>query len=500
METTNEKEISLIFLFDVFKKGIVWILSVAVILAALAGGYTALFMKDSYSATFGFWISNTASGAGYTSSTLTTAATQIATDCTSLVKAKRTVKQVVTEGSLADYFDCTDAEAAKIVTSMISASKPSDDSLIFYVTISGYSREDVLVVSKAMQESVPTIVADVNNFKDSGSFVQPISPVETISDVRVYSPSLVKNTLMAFIAGIVATYVVIFIMTMVNTTVHDETTVKENFENIPVLGSIPYWTSAKDTKNGTRKKTVKARRIDGSDLENRNYAERLINEETPFAIAEAFNTLCTGVTYSVAAEKCPVFVVSGEIPGVGKSLVSANLALALANHGKKVLLVECDMRRPSFNRVFGKNVKVGLSEFLSGKVADTAQIINTYEGLDIIHAGHISPNPSELLSSERMKQLMDGWKESYDMVILDTPPICNVVDARVIAKHVNGYIFVVRSRYSDVREVKQAVGHLEELGAKIIGFVVNDKNLKSAGEYYNKYKYYDAAESTLADE
>ena len=314
------------------------------------------------------------------------------------------------------------------------------------------------------------------------------------------NPSLVKNTIMAFIVGFIVTYVVFFVMTMVNTTVYDETTIKENFDNIPVLGSIPVWSSTKDSKPGKRKKTVKARRIAGTDLENRNYSERLLNDETPFAIAEAFNTLCTGVTYSVAAVKCPVFVVSGEIPGVGKSLVSANLSLALANHGKKVLLVECDMRRPCFNRVFGKNIKVGLSEFLAGKVTDTAEIINNCEGLDVIYAGHTSPNPSELLSSERMRELIESWKESYDIVILDTPPICNVVDARVIAKYVSGYIFVVRSHYSDVREVKQAVSHLEELGAKIVGFVINDKNLKNAGGYYNKYKYYGTEYSTPVNE
>ena len=490
MENTKERELSLEFLFEIFKKGILWIALVSILCAAIVGGYTALLLKDSYSATFGYWISNTPSGAGYTSSSVTTASTQIAADCTTLVRAKRTVKQVVTDGGLAKYFNCSEEDAIKQVTSMISASKPSEESIMFYVTVSGATVEDVLVVSQVMQTYVPTIVAEVNNFKDDGSFIQPISPVEGISDVRVHSPSLVKNVVMAFMAGAIGTYVLLFTMTMLSTTVYGESTIKDNFDNVPVLGSIPTWESTDDKKR--KRRTARGRRIDGSDFKNRNYKGRLISEKTPFAITEAFNTLGTSVTYSIAAEKCPVLVVSGAIPGVGKSVVASNLALVLANNGKRVLLVECDMRRPSFERIFENEVAVGLSEYLSGKTDDSRAIITDYNGLNVVHAGHISPNPVELLSSERMASLISEWKESYDVVILDTPPICSVVDSRVIAKHVSGYIFVVRSHYSNIKDVKQAVGYLDDLGAKIVGFVVNDKDLKGAGEYYPKYRYYNA--------
>ena len=491
METSNEREINISFLWGVFKRGILWIVCVALFLGILVGGYTAVFMKDSYSATFGFWVTN-ATGTAHTSTTLSAAA-QIATDSTMLVKTNKTVKRVVEEGKLAEHFGCSAEDATKRVMSMVSASKSSEGSLIFNVKITSQNKEDALAVAKAMQDSLPFIIEEVNNLPATSSFVRLISEVDTISDVKTHSPSMFSNVLLALVMGAVFTYAVLLVLEIMNTVVYNEANIKDTFDSIPVLGTIPEW-NGKGERSVARRRSARKRRAHAGEISSRDYKDRLMSEKTPFAVTEAFNTLCTGVMYSVVADKCQVFVVSGEIPGVGKSVVAANLATALTKHGKRVLLVECDLRRPCFSHIFENKAERGLSEFLSGNVESSKDIITKHNSLDVIQAGHISPNPSELLSSERMGELINEWRESYDIVILDTPPLCNVVDARVIAKHVNGYIFVVRSGFSDMRDVKTAVGYLEELGAKIVGFVVNDKDLKgrSGYKYGRSYRNYDS--------
>ena len=495
MEKENEREINLSFLWTVFKRGALWIISVALLVSIAVGAYTVAFMKDSYSATFGFWVTN-ATGTAHTSTTLSAAA-QIATDSTMLVKTNKTVKRVVQEGGLAKYFGCDEELATNRVMSMISASKPSETSLIFNVKITSSNKEDALAVAKAMQDSLPFIIEEVNNLPATSSFVRIISEVDTISDVRTHSPSLLSNVMLSAVISAMLAYGILLVLAIMNTVVYDEGNIKEAFEDIPVIGTIPEWLGKGERAVSRHRGSARKRRAAAEQKGFGDYSERLIDESTPFAVTEAFNTLCTGVMYSVAAEKCQVFVVSGEIPGVGKSIVAANLAKALTNHGKRVLLVECDMRRPCFSHIFGAKAERGLSEFLSGNVESSKDIITKYNNLDVIQAGHVSPNPSVLLSSERMQNLIAEWRESYDMVILDTPPICNVVDSRVIAKHVNGYIFVVRSGYSDMREVKQAVGYLDELGAKIVGFVVNDKDLKGrvGYKYSRAYRNYGLEES-----
>ena len=163
-----------------------------------------------------------------------------------------------------------------------------------------------------------------------------------------------------------------------------------------------------------------------------------------------------------------------------------------------MLLIDGDMRKPVQHRIFGCDNRHGLSELLSceksqniGDVFANSVVSDVVPGLDLIPCGKTPPNPSELLSSENMNHLIEYAKGIYNIIFIDFPPICNVVDAGVAANLVTGYIIAIRSGETDRRAVKAAVEQMKQMNAKIVGFVLNDVNLKTNGNYEGRYaKYY----------
>ena len=226
---------------------------------------------------------------------------------------------------------------------------------------------------------------------------------------------------------------------------------------------------------------------------------RLINDSTPFAIKEAFNQLRTNIMYSAHdSEGAPVYAITSAEQSVGKSTVSANLALSFSQAGQKVLLVDADMRRPTQYKFFGYDKKqCGFSESLSGIVKGPSDAISVYsEKLHVLTSGCTPPNPSALLVSSRLKVLIEQWKKEYDIIFIDLPPVGVVSDPSDIAGHVDGYVFVTRANVSNSVNVNSAIDCLKSVGAKITGLVVNGTSHKGSeskayarGKYHYKYGY-----------
>lgn len=226
--------------------------------------------------------------------------------------------------------------------------------------------------------------------------------------------------------------------------------------------------------------------------DKRNYKGKLLTSSTPFGVTEAFNTLRTNLCYATAAEKCPVFAITSDFSGVGKSVISANVAASFAMLGKKTLLIECDLRRPELSRVFNVEKGIGLSELLSGVVTNRDEIMRSvgYDNLDVVFSGRIPPNPSELLGSETMASFIKECRESYDIIIVDTPPAYEVSDIGVISSLLTGTVMVARSNYSDINAIYAAEELINGVNGRVIGYVVNDVEYKSgAGYRKNKYGY-----------
>ena len=237
----------------------------------------------------------------------------------------------------------------------------------------------------------------------------------------------------------------------------------------------------------------RARRHDAPDTAAIMEVQRknILSEKSDFFIRESYKTLRTNVTFSLADETaCKVLIVTSAMQSEGKSITALNLAISYAEMKQRVLLIDCDLRRPKLARLLSAKEKVGLSNLLIqpellGKAIHDSGI----EDLDVIFAGDVPPNPSELLGSSRMKALLDSLQENYDYIILDTSPVNLVTDACVLVPESSGVLFVVRAGLSERGSVLRAVEQLERSHAKILGFVLNEVTRESGYYGYRKYGY-----------
>lgn len=218
--------------------------------------------------------------------------------------------------------------------------------------------------------------------------------------------------------------------------------------------------------------------------------KRLLNNDSPFAIKEAYVKLRTSLMFCMTADKerpCTTFAVTSANPSEGKSLTAANIAISYAMLGKKVLLIDADMRKPTQRRLWKVEVASGLCDFLA-KISQLEMAKVKDLPLWIVCTGTIPPNPSELLSSDRMKRFMEECAKRYDYVIIDTPPINTVADAQIISTFVDGVVLVAKSGYTTSDELNAAIDAVHRAGGNLCGVVLNDLNMKSV-KYSYKYKY-----------
>lgn len=213
-------------------------------------------------------------------------------------------------------------------------------------------------------------------------------------------------------------------------------------------------------------------------------------EKQPKSIAaEAYRSLKTNIQYSSFDKEYKTIVVTSANPGEGKSTTAGNLALTLAEGEAKVLLVDCDMRKPSMHKNFRVTNTYGISDVLlqRQKVMDVAHVYN--KNLSIITAGKIPPNPAEMLASKAMTLFLQEMKEHFDYIVLDTPPVQAVADAQILSTKVDGTLVVVRAGVTKKDDVHNSVASLKKVNANIIGTV-----LHAVDNSKNKYYYYYGSE------
>lgn len=209
-------------------------------------------------------------------------------------------------------------------------------------------------------------------------------------------------------------------------------------------------------------------------------------------IAEAYRVLRTNIQYSSIDNPLKTMVITSSGPGEGKSTTGANLAITFVQSGNKVLLLDADLRKPKIHKIFGLDNTYGLTNILVKKDEYYNYIKKgPIEGLDIITCGAMPPNPSELLGSKQMKQLMHKFREDYDIVILDAPPVGTVTDAALLSTIVDGTILVASSGVVEIDNLKRAKELLLKVNANIIGVVMNKLSKNSKGGSYYYYYYSD---------
>ena len=209
----------------------------------------------------------------------------------------------------------------------------------------------------------------------------------------------------------------------------------------------------------------------------------------PFAVVEAYKAIRTNLTFLLAANETKVFGITSPEAGEGKSTTSVNMAIAFSQLGDKVLLIDADMRKSSIHKKLKIENNAGLSNVLAGFNDYSEVITHINDTFDVITAGQVPPNPSELLGSARFKELVENVGKEYSYVIIDTPPMDVVTDALVIAPHIAGLVFVVKDQVTPTDSIRRAIEAAKFANINILGAVMNAANPKSGiGYSYRKHR------------
>ena len=290
---------------------------------------------------------------------------------------------------------------------------------------------------------------------------------------RPISPKVMQNTVLAAVVGGMLAVGVIFLVEALDDTVKSPDDVTRS-TGLPVLGVVAEHTT-------------------GS-------GELITITQPRSPVAEAFRSLRTNIQFASVDHPLQTIIVTSALPSEGKSTVAANLAIALAQSGKSVVLLEADLRRPSVHRYLKVPNRLGLSAmFVQPQVYLDGNLQGTrVPNLRVLTSGDLPPNPSELLGSERMYTIMRQVKEQADMLVLDTPPVMAVTDAVVLAPRVDGVLLVVKPGNTKHSALQTAIEQLNRVGANVLGVVFNGVQLKgyryryysSSYYYYGYHEYY----------
>jgi succinoglycan biosynthesis transport protein ExoP len=298
----------------------------------------------------------------------------------------------------------------------------------------------------------------------------PVVPVE---------PKIPLNIALGCMGGLLFGIALAFVVENVDSSIRTPEDI-ETYCSLPSLGIIPSVAMNDRTAQRNLARTGPPQLILPITMEHRNSGG-----------AEAFRALRTSLLLSSPGAPPQVILVTSAMMQEGKSFTSMNLAVVLAQTGQKVLLVDSDMRRPAVNKYLGIPMNQGLSACLAGTADSAATIVKIEEipGLHVLSAGHMPPYPSEMLASEALPQLVQGWREQFRYIVIDTPPVLAVTDAVVSARVADVVVLVVRSEKTGRQSLLRTRDLLKKAHANIAGVVVNDLSFNSV-EYRQYYGYY----------
>lgn len=317
-----------------------------------------------------------------------------------------------------------------------------------------------------------------------------VSKAGTVGNVRVIdyavlptvpiSPKKLLIVAISFILGLILGVAFVFIRRSLQRGVEDPDLIEKRL-NIPVYATIPHSTEQEKIQIRLKKHKQKENEVSILAMDNKD----------DLAI-ESLRSLRTTLHFAFLEAKNNIIMITGPSPGVGKTFVSINLATVLADAGKKILLIDGDLRKGSINKPLGVSREQGLSEFISNTITlDVAIHKIPIANFDFISTGSIPPNPSELLLHERFGIFLESISKHYDHVIIDSPPILAVTDAAIIGRMASATLVVIKAGQHPMRELEQCTKRLLQAGVDIKGIVFNDvpESSSSYGYGYGRYVY-----------
>ncbi|MGD1921243.1 MAG: polysaccharide biosynthesis tyrosine autokinase, partial [Pleurocapsa sp.] len=220
-----------------------------------------------------------------------------------------------------------------------------------------------------------------------------------------------------------------------------------------------------------------------------NLPVKVATDVSMLPLKEAFQNIQVNLKLLHSDSEKKIIAITSSVPQEGKSSVSANLAVARASCGQKILLVDGDLRRPTQHHVWEISNQTGLSNVLSNEAQWEECVKNVMPNLDVLPSGAVPSNPIALLDSDFMKSFLKNVAEHYDQIIFDTPPIIGIADTKIIGKLVDGFLFVVRPGVADYGSASAAKKMLDSTGQKVLGVIVNGADMSREPYYYNSYYY-----------
>jgi capsular exopolysaccharide synthesis family protein len=339
--------------------------------------------------------------------------------------------------------------SAKQLAASVHAEAPLDTMLI-EISATSPSPERASTVANAVATQLSKTVESLSPTSTDGVASVKITMVGEATPAGVpFSPKTKLLVATGGAAGLAIGFIIALAWARLDTKVRDTTDLPREPAR-PLLGVIPH------------------------DRSISTEGPRTIIEHPRGALAEAYRRVRANLDFLDSTDPVKAFVVTSTVPREGKSTTSVSLALALADTGRRVLLVDADLRRPAVARICGLEGEVGLTTILARK-ATLAEVRQPWgvEGLDVVTAGRVPPNPTQLIDSAAIAAFLEEAKASYDMVIVDTSPLLAVSDAAVLARRTNGAIVVARARKVDKHHLDEALTTLDTLGAPCLGLVLN---------------------------
>lgn len=435
-----------------------WIMVVAcAVIGLLIAGAASFFTKPSYSSQTKLFVALQNSGSV---SELTQGNTF------SQARVKSYVETVTTPTVLQPVIEELDLETTpeSLARSVTASSDPA--TVLISITVENESPDEATAVAQAVSRSLINAVDELERPSSSDASPVKLSVITPASEPRApSSPNVAANLIVGLLLGLAAGIGVALLRSTFDTRVRGEADLRR-FTDAAILVGLSFDPDAAKSPLLTQ-----------------------LGLQSPRA--ESFRQLRTNLQFAHVSHKSKTVLVTSSVPGEGKSTTAANLAIALAQGGQRVALIDADLRRPALDSYFGLERDAGLTTFLIG-AADLDELLQPWgdDQLFILTAGQIPPNPSELLGSERMQQLIMRLEDAFDAVVIDAPPLLPVTDAAVLAQQVGGVIFVVSTQKARTPEVEKSLATLKLVDADLLGVVLNRLPAKGPDAYTYSYDSY----------
>lgn len=448
-----------------------WVIGLVAVLGALIMmAVTFFFITPLYQSSVMFYVNNNA----------ISVSTSLSIDSGDISASKSLVNTYIvilnTRETLVEVIDYSGADRSYADLKDMIQAESVDETEVFRVVVTSSNPTEANQIADAIAYILPKRISSIVEGTSAKIVDSAIVPS------RPSSPSYTMNTLMGFLLGFVLSAGLVVLRELFDVTVRTEEDISQVCHH-PILASVPDMSAP--SKGGY---------YGYGDKKNKNAGRHtatqpvLIGKEISFAASEAYKLLRTKLQFSFADENdCRIIGLSSALSGEGKSLSAINLAHTLSQLDKKVILIDCDMRRPTLAEKLKIQNKPGLSDFLTGQSSTEGMIqqcgIKKEEkAFHVITAGENPPNPLELLNSKRMSGVLKGLRKFYDYIILDLPPVGEVSDALAVAQETDGMLLVVRQNYCDRAALADTVRQFAFINAKILGVVFN-----CTGEFGGKY-------------